>query len=620
MTTRSRTEGKASAAVILCGALIIAFMAIAWTAVSGKSATWDEPSHTATGWLMLWRHDYRLSPDVPPLWEYWIALANGPDKLHFDDTAPGYQHLLVKGALFHWSITALYRTPGNDGIAMVNRSRVMALVLGAALAALIARWAWKLGGSAATVSATFLYCLDPNFLGHAPLVKNDVGFTLVYFAAAFALWRVGRRMTALNVASLVLLTAAAVAVKLSGVLLAPVLVIALAVRAVLPQPWPILSRNVTSRLTKLAAVAAVCVLAAVTTFAALWACYGFRYNAGPGGLTCDMDYSINALRTMQVMVKDNGQTPAADLAAWRMPLSTRAVVFMDKHHLLPQAWTVGFVMTQLSSEGRGAYLCGTIYSGGRWFYFPLAAAFKEPLATLAAVLLAGLIGRSAIKRGLLRDPDHRWTAIAMGVPAFVYGAALLTANMNIGLRHAFPVYPFIFVGVSLVVAKVWNGSQSRRARIVILILGAALVAETSAAFPDYIAFFNAICAPYRLSLLADSNLDWGQDLPLLAAWQRQHPDTTLYLDYFGECDPAAYGIKYVNVPIGYTDGPTPVLPTKPGVVAVSATDYQQVYNNDPWPLLFARRTPEAVLGHSIYLFALTKADISGPEAPHTNSP
>jgi hypothetical protein len=604
-------------AVMLCGVLIAAFLAIAWTAVRGKSATWDEPSHTATGWLMLWRHDYRLSPDVPPLWEYWIALPNGPDKLHFDDTLPAYRQMHLKNDLFHWTAETLYRTPGNDGIALVNRSRAMALILAAVLAALIARWAWELGGCAAAVIATFLYCLDPNILGHAPLVKNDVGFALVYFAAAYALWRAGRRMTALNIAALVLLTAAAVCVKLSGVLLAPVLVIALAVRACLPQPWPILGRTVTGRGTKLAAAAAVCVLAVVTTYAGLWASYGFRFDAGPDGLICDTGYFVDELRKLQVMYKDNGQAPAADLAAWRTPMSTRAVVFLENHRLLPQAWCTGFVLTQVSAEGRGAFLCGTVYEGGRWYYFPIVAAIKSPLATLAAVLLAGLIGRSAIKRGLLRDADHRWTAIAMGVPVFVYGVALLTADMNIGLRHAFPLYPFVFVAVSLAAAKSWS---RRLGRFVIIALGAALAAETLLAFPDFIAFFNVICAPYRLSLLTDSNLDWGQDLPLLAAWQRQHPDTPLYLDYFGECDPAAYGIKYVNVPVGYHEGPPPVWPTRPGVVAVSATNFQQVYYTDTWPLLFAGKTPEAVLGHTIYLFTLTQAEIDGSQAPPAKSP
>jgi hypothetical protein len=146
----------------------------------------------------------------------------------------------------------------------------------------------------------------------------------------------------------------------------------------------------------------------------------------------------------------------------------------------------------------------------------------------------------------------------------------------------------------------------------ILILAAALTAETAAAFPNYIAFFNIPCASHRLDLLSDSNLDWGQDLPLVARWQAQNPGTTLYLDYFGLCDPAAYGIRYVNVGQGYVFGPKPVLPTAPGVVAISATNLQQAYGEDPMAELFFTSRPLAILGDSIYLFKFDPADFAPP--------
>ena len=51
-----------------------------------------------------------------------------------------------------------------------------------------------------------------------------------------------------------------------------------------------------------------------------------------------------------------------------------------------------------------------------------------------------------------------------------------------------------------------------------------------------------------LRILGDSNLDWGQDLPALAKWQReQAPDKTLYLAYFGTADPRAHGLNYRKV-------------------------------------------------------------------------
>src|SRR6185436_15895222 len=121
-----------------------------------------------------------------------------------------------------------------------------------------------------------------------------------------------------------------------------------------------------------------------------------------------------------------------------------------------------------------------------------------------------------------------------------------------------------------------------------------------------IAFFNVASRPYRLTLLGDSNLDWGQDLPLLAAWQRAHPDENLYLGYFGQADPAHYGIRARRLPTSDPRVPGTELPT-PGeraTLAISATHLQGIYIWNPWLDRFyaaaRRQRPRAVLG-TIYL-------------------
>jgi hypothetical protein len=558
---------------------------------------------------------------VPPLWEYWVSLLNGPDALHIDEKDSAYIHLQTKNDLFGWVVRTLYRTPGNDGIKIVRRDRVMALVLGVALAIVIALWAWKVAGLVAAVTATFLYCLDPNFIGHAPLVKNDVGFALVYFAAAYATWRLGRRFTPISLGAVALLTAAAVAVKLSGVLLAPVLLVALTARAFLPEPWLIFGNQISNRRSKLLAAAMVWVVTAGVTYCGLWASYGFQYDAGPGGLRSDTQYDVRALRYAQVREKVNDTPTDEQLAEWKMPFSTRLMLAIEDHHLLPQPWTSGYVLTQLGDEMRRSFLMNDIYVGGRWYYFPLAVLFKEPLAMIVTVVLAAGYGRRAMKRGLLGASPNRWTLIALATPALVYGAALLTMRLNIGLRHALPVYPFVMVAVGLAAARLWRVSAPKSpgkatgGRVLMVALGAALAGETVAAFPNYIAFFNMAVAPHRLELLSDSNLDWGQDLPLLKAWQDENPKTTLYLDYFGLCDPAAYGIRYINVPSGYVFGPKPVFPNEPGVVAISATNLQQAYGEDLMSRLLAGRKPMAILGNTIYLFKFVPPDFTPDTQP-----
>jgi hypothetical protein len=312
---------------------------------------------------------------------------------------------------------------------------------------------------------------------------------------------------------------------------------------------------------------------------------------------------------VQAFTANHNHPPTPEqLAAWEPGLLTRFMLAAEQHHWLPQAWIDGFIMTQSGSESRLCYLAGMFYNGGKWYYFPMAAFFKAPLATIVAVVLAAWIGLGVGRSGLLRDGERRWNALALAVPGAVYAMVAITSNVNIGLRQAFPVYPFVFIAIGLAAARVW---VYRPARIVMGVLALGLATETAAAYPNYIDFFGIACGGSSAGFkwLSDSNLDWGQDLPLLAEWQKSHAETPLYLDYFGRCDPAAYGIQYFNLPGGYEYGPPVTEPRGACEIAVSSTHLRLLYAYDQppgWFALIRGREPEKVLGGSIYLFRVDK--------------
>src|SRR5439155_10919065 len=247
-----------------------------------------------------------------------------------------------------------------------------------------------------------------------------------------------------------------------------------------------------------------------------------------------------------------------------------------------------------------------------WYYFPLAMLFKTPLATLlggaAALTLAiiGIVHRP--RQGAAFHPS--WATTCLLLPPAIYLIVAMRGNLNLGLRHVLPVYPFIYIGVGLAAAEAWR-RRPIITRWVLLALGIGLAIETLIVFPHFIPFFNAAAGGSRggLRLLGDSNLDWGQDLRLLARWQQQHPDVNLYLVYFGLADPWAYGIQYINFPNGYKFGPPEEVRMDRGVLAISATHLQGIYNNVPeHPELrdiygpLRDQKPIDVLGGSIYLY------------------
>jgi hypothetical protein len=192
--------------------------------------------------------------------------------------------------------------------------------------------------------------------------------------------------------------------------------------------------------------------------------------------------------------------------------------------------------------------------------------------------------------------------IRVGGAVAIYLTSAMASNLNIGLRHVLPLYPFIYVWMGI--GSAWAMKRwPRLAQVLGIGIVIALAVESGQAWPNYLAFFNAPSGGSRggLRLLSDSNLDWGQDLPLLAQWQNDHPKTPLYLSYFGMTDPAAYGIKYFNLPGGYVFGPPAQQPTE-GVIAISATNLQGTYMYPRIYEALQTKEPLDVLGGTIYLY------------------
>jgi hypothetical protein len=587
-------------AVILCGLLSVVFAVTAWTAVRGKSFTPDEPGHALVGWFMLFHHDFRFWDNNPPLWEYWIALPGTSQAIAYDPHSSEYLNVAPTPPRPIWS----HRVP----LWLMERGRMMCLALGVALALLIGRWAWELGGLIPAVAATFLYCFDPNFLGHAPLLKNDVGCALFYLATSYAAWKAGQRLTIWRAMAVAVLTAATILVKFSGPLLLPVLMITLGYRALSNQPWPILGRAISGRFAKFGASAGVCLLCLIVTYAGIWASYGFRFDAGPNGLNLPTETLIHWMGYYSLEHRLGRAPTAAEEAMWHPPVMTRLLLSAENHHLLPEACAVGLIYTEYFNQGQeDAYLMGSHYTGGELRYFPLAFLFKEPLATITAVALTLAMGIWISLRGPPAGAERRWTEISLFVPAAAYALVAMTSQMNIGYRHVFPVLPFVFIAAGVAAGRAWSLSPGK---IVVGLLALILAVESFSAFPDYIAYFNVACAANRAWFLADSNLDWGQDLPALAAWQRNHPGVAVYLDYFGHRIPQAYGVNAIDL----NDNTDPPLAT-PSAVAVSVSLLQLGgYNVTAFHELGVdpRRPPDEILGGTIYIFRVNPGEIALP--------
>ena len=214
-----------------------------------------------------------------------------------------------------------------------------------------------------------------------------------------------------------------------------------------------------------------------------------------------------------------------------------------------------------------------------------AVAVKTPLALFGILGLAGAAWRWAPARpGISTAP--LWTLVA------VYWLVALTSHLNIGHRHMLPTYPvmFIFAGA----AGRWLSRRSPVALALVLVCAATFAWESWAIRPHYLSYFNQLAGGpaggYRH--LVDSSLDWGQDLPGLAAFIADLNDDTLplYAAYFGAARPGYYGVdaRWLYSFFTLAEATRPPVPLEGGIYCVSVTLLQSMHMElrGPWNALY----------------------------------
>jgi hypothetical protein len=314
-------------------------------------------------------------------------------------------------------------------------------------------------------------------------------------------------------------------------------------------------------------------LVVAITWTAVWACYLFRFSPFVGP---DRDAAM-----MRGYPSAGKPAPSTMAEAWDSilrhwqddspmdGLTAGAIRLADRYHLLPQAYLYGLAYTLKTTEVRSSYLLGEFSMNGWRSYFPIAFAIKTTVPEMALValgvtaLLGGLRGnRPRRRRGDLTPVENEQPTACRSLPApplagespvnrvlllglcsfaVIYSLSAIAANVNIGHRHILPIYPVLLILAGAAVR--WTASRSGR-----WFLGGMVAWQLLASLwihPCYLSYFNELIGGPRNGdlYLADSNIDWGQDLKRLAAYSRAHPDEPIKLAYFGSADPTHYDFK-----------------------------------------------------------------------------
>jgi len=160
-----------------------------------------------------------------------------------------------------------------------------------------------------------------------------------------------------------------------------------------------------------------------------------------------------------------------------------------------------------NAKGHPSYLLGERSDYGFWYYYPVVLAVKTPLPFL--ILLA--IGAVLCLKKPRAVPCRMPVSFSVGILTVA-----LFSNINIGVRHILAVYVGFSVLAAIGVSE-WL-ERSRRSKWRAWTLGVLLVwmaGSSALAHPDYLAYFNELVGDQPEKVLADSDLDWGQDMKRL---------------------------------------------------------------------------------------------------------
>ena len=568
--------------------LLVALGAQMWSAVRSWSPTFDEPYHILRSYVYLKTGDSALLErgGHPPLTN---LLSVAPLLLRSDIALPSHEpgwpqvrafkDLFSAADEFFWQL-------GNDAEGILTQSRLPMLCLSLCLAGLVFWWAKERNGMGAGLLALGLYALDPNLIAHSSVVTTDLGATFFVFVTAYCVFKFCQRPSWRKLGLTGIVFGLAQATKFSCLFLAPIVLLTLAIWAftgrqqpplfALPgqarirgRRWP---RRTAAPWQRVYLVLGLWLLILLIGFVALWAVYGFQ---------------------VRPLLPHESSHPVLDRYIPGDNAALRRVVYaLAEHAPVPApAYFAGLAWLQRYSQaGHPSFLLGQYGRGGWWYYFPVALAIKTPIPTLLVLLVALYLS--------LRHRREAHDEYFLLVPMALFFASSMFSSIDIGYRNILPVLPLAFVYTSKVAAQ----ANARVVRAALAVLGVWLALGTILVGPHYLAYFNELVGGSNngYKYLADSNLDWGQDLKNLKRYVDAHRVTTVYLDYFGAADPGYSGIRSLPLPDTQPAADAPLA-----YYAVSATSLLRVYAPGGGPIdWIAAQRPVDKVGFSIFIYRL----------------
>jgi hypothetical protein len=238
-----------------------------------------------------------------------------------------------------------------------------------------------------------------------------------------------------------------------------------------------------------------------------------------------------------------------------------------------------------------SYLWGMFSEKPISYYYVAAFLVKVPVPIILLIVFAAFT--------FLRTKGPGEVVSFLLIPAAVIIAISFFDRHNLGIRRILPAFPFLY----LFAGGILTGAVIRMKTLFVVVMACWMAFESWNIFPHHLSYFNTVAGGPRKGpyLLDDSNIDWGQDLPSLAAWQKGNLNgKPIKLFYFGTADPIGYGVKSL-----YPEN-SEILQPQSGYYAVSVHKlvwFRSLQRNRGLDVdWLTKYKPVALMGNSIYIY------------------
>ncbi|KKP98174.1 MAG: Tetratricopeptide repeat protein [Candidatus Moranbacteria bacterium GW2011_GWE1_36_7] len=589
------------------------FITVSVLNAKNDSATFDEIAHIPAGYSYVTEQDMRLNPEHPPLLKDMIGLPLIFLNLNFDTTkqfwsGDGLNRIWDDG---QWIAGKhLLYEAGNNPNQILFWARIPIIIISVFLGLFIFMWAKEFAGILGGLFALTLYAFDPNILGHNHYVTTDIGIAAFLTFAFYFFLKFIKHPTWKNAMIGGFFLGLVNVVKFSSLMAYPILGLVLLGYPLIKkishdevenQNKSVRTKIFFSYLGKGLAAFAISMLV-------VWIVYFFNtFNMTSWTISKQINFSF----------------PLSDPNILSQTTNSMLTSLNSSSVLRPFAeYMLGVTMVfKRVAGGNGAYYLENVSSDASASYFPLVFMLKETLPFLMLIVFS--ITFACIKivhnfkialenKHVIKNIRHFLQTGVMQYMLFgfiiLYSYLSITGNLNIGLRHLFPIMPLLYLLITKKVFDFLRGKHhitKKQIHIILFALLAWIILIPIVNYPNYVSYFNETIGGSKngYKYVTDSNTDWGQDLGRLKIFLDKNPQIDkIHVDYFGGGRPEqVLREKYIQ----WWDSMRPI---EAGWYAISVNSLQtSIYdktnkntsNNYAWTQNYK---PVTIIGNSILIY------------------